>query len=113
MFPNRHLTVAFQPHLYTRTRDFAEEFSEALSAADRVLLLPIYPARELPIEGVTSEMLMEKITAPCEIIAKSNLAERLGQMKTDVVVTFGAGDIDRECGRVAEAIQNSKFKIQN
>lgn len=113
MFPGRHLTVAFQPHLYTRTRDFAEEFSKALSAADRVVLLPIYPARELPIEGVTSEMLMAKITAPCEIVAKSNLAERLGQMKTDVVVTFGAGDIDRECGRVAEAIQNSKLKTQN
>lgn len=105
MFPNRHLTVAFQPHLYTRTRDFAEEFSEALSMADRVLLLPIYPARELPIEGVTSQMLMGKITVPCEIVAKSDLAHRLGELSTDVVVSFGAGDIDRECEKIYEELR--------
>ena len=110
MFPGRHLTVAFQPHLYTRTRDFASEFSEALSMADKVLLLPIYPARELPIEGVTSEMLLEKITAPVEIVEKSALAERIGELDVEVVVTFGAGDIDRECEKVAEVL---KFKIQN
>lgn len=105
MFPERHLTVAFQPHLYTRTRDFAPEFSEALSAADRVLLLPIYPARELPIEGVTSEMLVQDITAPCEIVAKSDLAKRIGELATDIVVTFGAGDIDRECGKIAQTLR--------
>ncbi len=105
MYPNRHLTVAFQPHLYTRTRDFAEEFSEALSMADRVLLLPIYPARELPIEGVTSQMLLAKITAPVEIVEKSALAERIGELDVDVVVTFGAGDIDRECEKVAEVLR--------
>lgn len=105
MFPDRHLTVAFQPHLYTRTRDFAEEFSRALSMADRVLLLPIYPARELPIEGVTSEMLMAGITVPCEIVAKSDLAERIGELPTDVVVTFGAGDIDRECEKIYEKLK--------
>ena len=105
MFPGRHLTVAFQPHLYTRTRDFAGEFSEALSAADRVLLLPIYPARELPIEGVTSQMLMEKITSPCEIVEKSDLAQRIGELATDIVVTFGAGDIDRECEKVSQILQ--------
>ncbi|MBR5830782.1 MAG: UDP-N-acetylmuramate--L-alanine ligase [Tidjanibacter sp.] len=105
MFPKRHLTVAFQPHLYTRTRDFAEEFSRALSMADRVLLLPIYPARELPIEGVTSQMLMADITAPCEIVEKSELAERIGELDTDVVVTFGAGDIDRECEKIARELR--------
>lgn len=104
MFPGRHLTVAFQPHLYTRTRDFAEEFSQALSLADSVVLLPIYPARELPIEGVTSEMLGEKITAPWKLVAKSELAATLGAMDTDVVVTFGAGDIDRECAAVCEVL---------
>ena len=108
MFPNRHLTVAFQPHLYTRTRDFASEFSEALSMADKVLLLPIYPARELPIEGVTSQMLLANITAPVEIVEKSALAERIGELPTEVVVTFGAGDIDRECEKVAEVL---KLKI--
>lgn len=106
MFPERHLTVAFQPHLYTRTRDFAGEFSEALSMADRVLLLPIYPARELPIEGVTSQMLMEGIAAPCEIVEKHLLAERIGELSTDIVVTFGAGDIDRECERVAQILSS-------
>lgn len=104
MFPGRHLTVAFQPHLYTRTRDFAEEFSRALSMADSVVLLPIYPARELPIEGVTSRMLGEKITAPWKLVAKSELAATLGAMDTDVVVTFGAGDIDRECAAVCEVL---------
>lgn len=104
MYPSRRLTVAFQPHLYTRTRDFAEEFSKALSLADRVVLLPIYPARELPIEGVSSEMLMEGITVPCEIVEKSLLAEKLGTIESDVVVTFGAGDIDRECDKVAHAL---------
>lgn len=105
MFPGRHLTVAFQPHLYTRTKDFAPEFSAALSAADRVLLLPIYPARELPIEGVTSQMLMEKITSPCEIVEKAELATRIGELATDIVVTFGAGDIDRECEKVSQILQ--------
>jgi UDP-N-acetylmuramate--alanine ligase len=104
MYPSRELTVAFQPHLYTRTRDFAPEFSRALSLADRVLLLPIYPARELPIEGVTSQMLMANITAPCEIVEKSALADRLAQLECDIVVTFGAGDIDRECEKVAKVL---------
>lgn len=104
MFPGRHLTVAFQPHLYTRTRDFAEEFSRALSMADSVVLLPIYPARELPIEGVTSEMLGANITTPWRLVAKSELAATLGAMTTDVVVTFGAGDIDRECMAVCEVL---------
>ena len=106
MFPERHLTVAFQPHLYTRTRDFAEEFSEALSMADRVLLLPIYPAREEPIEGVESQMLMAGIGVPCEIVEKKNLAGRIGELECDVVVTFGAGDIDRECDKVCEVLRS-------
>lgn len=105
MFPGRHLTVAFQPHLYTRTRDFADGFAESLSAADRVVLLPIYPAREEPIEGVTSQMLMGRITAPCTLVEKSRLAEELAGEESDVVVTFGAGDIDRECAKVAEALR--------
>ena len=78
--------------------------------ADKVLLLPIYPARELPIEGVTSQMLMANITSPVEIVEKSALAERIGELDVEVVVTFGAGDIDRECEKVAEVL---KFKIQN
>ncbi len=108
MFPARRLTVAFQPHLYTRTRDFHSEFAAALSLADEVVLLPIYPARELPIEGVNSELIGRDITAPWRLVEKSRLADTLAAMEPDVVVTFGAGDIDRECSKVEE-----KLKIEN
>ncbi|MBR3932116.1 MAG: UDP-N-acetylmuramate--L-alanine ligase, partial [Tidjanibacter sp.] len=101
MFPERRLTVAFQPHLYTRTRDFYEEFADALSMADEVLLLPIYPARELPIEGVESEMIGRLVRVPWRIVEKSHLAEELGRIGGGVIVTFGAGDIDRECDKIA------------
>lgn len=94
MFPDRHLTVCFQPHLYTRTRDFSVGFSEALSLADRVILLPIYPAREAPIEGVSSDMLLEGITAEKYLCAKADLGQLLQTLPTDVVATVGAGDID-------------------
>lgn len=105
MFPDRHVTAVFQPHLYTRTRDFYEEFAAALSEADEVILLPIYPARELPIEGVTSELIAERVTAPCRIVEREVLHEVLREMKTDVVVTFGAGNIDACCERVAEVLK--------
>lgn len=105
MFPERHLTAVFQPHLYTRTRDLYEEFAEALSAADEVLLLPIYPARELPIEGIVSEIIAERVSVPCRIVEREQLATTLAECRTDVVVTFGAGNIDACCGDVAEAIR--------
>ena len=108
MFPGRKLTVAFQPHLYTRTRDFHREFAEALSLADKVLLLPIYPARELPIEGVESELIGKDITTEWRIVQKADLAEELSREECDVVVTFGAGDIDRECEKIVD-----KLRIQN
>ena len=107
MFPGRELTVVFQPHLYTRTRDFAAEFAEVLSLADRVLLLPIYPARELPIPGVASEMILEGVAAPHKrLIAKEELVAEVEALAADgVLVTAGAGDIDRFCGPVAEAVR--------
>lgn len=105
MFPARHLTAVFQPHLYTRTRDLYLEFAEALSHADEVILLPIYPAREEPIEGVQSELIATHITAPCRIVERERLAETLGAMPTDVVVTFGAGNIDAYCDAVAEVLK--------
>ena len=101
MFPGRNVTAVFQPHLYTRTRDLYVEFAEALSHADEVVLLPIYPARELPIEGVTTALIAERVTAPCRIVEREALAETLEKMPTDVVVTFGAGNIDACCERVA------------
>ena len=95
LYPGRKLTVIFQPHLFTRTRDFAEGFSKSLSLADELLLMDIYPARELPIPGVDSDMLLKDITSPVKIRCnKSNLMEKLEKMATDLVATVGAGDID-------------------
>lgn len=103
MFPHRRLTALFQPHLYTRTRDLCDGFAEALSMADEVVLLPIYPAREEPIEGVDSQMIADRITVPCRIVELDDLAAMVAAMDTDVVVSFGAGSIDRCTEALAEA----------
>ena len=110
MFPGRRVTAVFQPHLYTRTRDFYVEFAEALSEADEVILLPIYPARELPIEGVTSELIAERVTKPCRIVERDELVATLAEEATDVVVTFGAGNIDVCCEPLAEALKHKMNK---
>ena len=104
MFPGRRITALFQPHLYTRTRDLCDGFAEALSHADEVVLLPIYPAREEPIEGVTSEIIAERVTVPCRIVPREALADAVAAMPTDVVVSFGAGNIDACCGAIAERL---------
>ena len=94
LYPQRRLTVIFQPHLYTRTRDFADGFAEALSLADEVILLPIYPAREEPIPGVESEMILEKVTSTKKCIySKENLINSIKFCNFDVLLTAGAGDI--------------------
>jgi UDP-N-acetylmuramate--alanine ligase len=96
MYPHQRLTAVFQPHLYTRTQDFAKGFSESLSIADEVVLLDIYPARELPIAGVSSEMLLDDITsAKKSVQKKENLLSYLETSHPEVLVTIGAGDIDR------------------
>lgn len=96
MFPTKYLTVVFQPHLFSRTRDFAPQFSESLSLADEVILLDIYPARELPIPGVSSSMLLDGIQSQeKQVIAKSALMELLEAKDPELLVTIGAGDIDR------------------
>jgi UDP-N-acetylmuramate--alanine ligase len=95
LYPGKKLTVIFQPHLFTRTRDFAEGFSKSLSLADELLLMDIYPARELPIPGVDSDMLLKDITSAVKIRCnKSNLMAELEKIDTRVVATVGAGDID-------------------
>ena len=94
LYPGRRLTVIFQPHLYSRTRDFAPEFAAALSMADEVILLPIYPAREEPIPGVTSEMVLDKVTCTKKCIySKENLIKSIKLSNFDVLLTAGAGDI--------------------
>lgn len=104
IFPGRKLTAVFQPHLYTRTRDFATEFSEVLSLADEVVMVPIYPAREEPIEGVCSEMIGRNLTTPWCLKERDEIASYLQHSESDVVVTFGAGNIDTTCAAVAEAL---------
>ena len=96
LFPEKKITVVFQPHLYSRTRDFAAEFGDSLSLADEVLLLDIYPAREMPIEGVNSEMLLTQVV-DCEksLLKKSDLVEKLTNPKRELLLTLGAGDIDQ------------------
>ena len=109
IFPGRKIMAIFQPHLYTRTRDFAPEFAEVLSLCDRVVMVPIYPARELPIEGVTSELIGRDITTEWELVERFDVAEYLKGVETDVVVTFGAGNIDVICNDVA-AVLHSKIE---
>ncbi len=105
MLPNRHVTAIFQPHLYTRTRDLYVEFAEALSLADEVILLPIYPARELPIEGITTEIIAERVTKDCTIVPREELADYVAQSECDVVITFGAGNIDACCSDIASRLK--------
>ncbi len=105
IFPGRRLLAIFQPHLYTRTRDFAAEFSEVLSLCDEVIMVPIYPARELPIEGVCSEMIGNNLSVKWQLIEREALAEALRTMDTDVVVTFGAGNIDAVCEQIYEVLK--------
>lgn len=107
-FPDYRLTGIFQPHLYTRTRDFADGFAESLSKADRVILLDIYPAREEPIPGVTSQIIFDNITSPEKVLLKKeelmDYLEGLAPGDRDVFMTIGAGDIDRFTGRIRELL---------
>jgi UDP-N-acetylmuramate--alanine ligase len=113
LFPQRRVTVIFQPHLYTRTRDFAPGFAQSLSYADRVILLPIYPARELPLEGVSSEMILETVDRDDKMmLAKDAMLEWMkAHMKEldkefgEVIVMAGAGDIDALVLAVKEIIE--------
>ena len=107
IFPGRKLTAIFQPHLYTRTRDFAPEFAKALSAVDKLILLDIYPAREEPIPGVTSEMVFRDVTAPEKVLLKKEeLMDYLADEPLDVLATFGAGNIDRFIEPITELLKS-------
>lgn len=104
MFPGRRITALFQPHLYTRTRDLYVEFAEALSHADEVVLLPIYPAREEPLPGISSEIIARRVTVPCRIVEREQLARTVAAMNPDVVISFGAGNIDACCDEIASRL---------
>ena len=106
-FPDKELTVVFQPHLFSRTRDFMDGFAESLSLADRVIMLDIYPARELPIPGVTSAALLEKITAKKKMLcSKEELLNKIKDIDPELIMTVGAGDIDRFVPQIEKMFEN-------
>ena len=106
IFPGRKITGVFQPHLYTRTRDFAPEFAAALSGLDKLILMDIYPAREEPIEGVTSEIIYKDVTCGEKMMTdREHLMEVLENEPVDVLVTFGAGNIDRFIGPITRMLE--------
>ena len=110
LYPDRKLTVAFQPHLYTRTRDFAPQFAQALSLADEVVLLDIYPAREEPIPGVTSKIIFDDIKAPQKrLIVKSDLIDTIKNCNFEVLLTAGAGDM---VNLLPEIVENARKQRQ-
>ena len=95
-FPSKRVTVVFQPHLFTRTRDFMEDFAKSLAMADSLILLDIYPAREKPIEGITSQVLLDKVQLKDKSLCpKENLLATIEKLRPELLVTMGAGDIDR------------------
>ena len=97
MYPDRKVLAVFQPHLYSRTRDFADDFAASLSQFDELLLLDIYPARELPIEGITSEWLLSKIKSENkQLVSKAELMSKIHESKAQILLTIGAGDIGEE-----------------
>ncbi len=109
LYPNRTLTAIFQPHLYSRTRDFAPQFAEALSLADRVILLDIYPAREQPIPGVTSELIFKDIKCREKVLCtKENLIDTIKNYNFDVLLTVGAGDVCNCLPEICNVIRNRR-----
>ena len=107
MYPGKKITGVFQPHLFSRTRDFADAFAAALDKLDNCLLLPIYPAREQPIDGVTSEMLLAKMTLGNRVLVqKSELLEMIGNNHPELLITMGAGDIDTLVEPLKNLIEN-------
>ena len=105
MYPYKTVLAIFQPHLFSRTKDFMDEFAKALSQFDEVLLLDIYPARELPIEGVTSNVLLSKISNPNKrLTSKEHLIENIKQSEAKIILTIGAGDIGEEVKKIKTAL---------
>ena len=104
LYPDRKITVIFQPHLFTRTRDLAEGFAESLDLADEVWLLPIYPARELPIEGVDSSIISNKMKRTVVLVDKEQILSFLDKKNPALLITAGAGDIDKLINPIKEKL---------
>lgn len=109
IYPGKKILGIFQPHLFSRTKDFANEFARSLEPLDEIILLPIYPARELPIEGISSEIIFDKINAKNKLIcAKSMLLETINMTAFDIILTMGAGDIDQLVLPIKENLKKTK-----
>ena len=110
LYKDRKITAIFQPHLYTRTRDFYKDFADALSLLDEVILTEIYPARELPIEGVTSELIYNNLRPGIEkqIINKADVLQFVKEHSFDVLIVLGAGDLDNQVPEITKLL-NSKL----
>jgi UDP-N-acetylmuramate--alanine ligase len=107
LFPDKKCTIIFQPHLFSRTKDFADGFAESLNMADEIILLPVYPARELPMEGVNSEMILNKMTvANKKVLSKTEILDWIKNNKTALLITAGAGDIDTLVEPIRNLIDN-------
>ncbi|MBU3837767.1 UDP-N-acetylmuramate--L-alanine ligase [Bacteroides caecigallinarum] len=108
LYPGKKVTVVFQPHLYTRTRDFYKEFAASLSLADEVILLDIYPARELPIDGVTSQLIFDCLENKASAIMckKEDLTDIIAKREIEVLITLGAGDIDNMVPQIYNILKN-------
>jgi UDP-N-acetylmuramate--alanine ligase len=110
LYQNRHITAIFQPHLYTRTRDFYEEFAQALSLLDEVILTEIYPAREQPIEGVTSQLIYDRLRPGIkkQLVSKDDVISLVKQRDFDVLVVLGAGDLDALVPQITKILKTKK-----
>jgi UDP-N-acetylmuramate--alanine ligase len=110
-FRGRKITGIFQPHLFSRTSDHADGFAEILDELDDVILLPIYPAREKPIEGVTSELIFNKMkSGKSRLLEKEDIPGKLDVSKLDVLLTIGAGDIDNLVGPIEEKLRKERAR---
>ena len=108
-YPSAKRLAVFQPHLFSRTRDFCAGFAESLSQFDHTILLDIYPARELPIPGVSSQSILEMMSGSVEIVSKSQLPEKVADAGVDVVVVMGAGDIADEVQPIVEHLKRASY----
>ena len=114
LYPRKKITVIFQPHLYTRTRDFVDGFAESLQLADEAVLIPIYPARELPIAGVDSQMIIDKMTAvKAELKTKEEVLQFVAETDLEVIATIGAGDIDQLVQPIKKALETKYDAVSN
>ena len=105
MYPDKKVLAVFQPHLYSRTRDFIDDFAKSLSQFDELILLDIYPARELPITGVTSAWLLSKVNKKNKkLVSKDDLLKQIQESDAQVILTMGAGDIGEEVNNIKKGL---------